>query len=60
MPEQNITISADRYVELIRAEKTAQMLLDIIKEKNEQYCGIDYSEVKLMHTLFCGYVGEEE
>ena len=60
MPEQNITISTDRYLQLLRAEHTAQMLLDIIKEKNESYCGIDHKEIKLMHTLFCGYVGEEE
>lgn len=60
MPEQNITISTDRYLELLRAEHTAQMLLDIIKEKNESYCGIDHKEIRLMHTLFCGYVGEEE
>ena len=60
MPEQNITISADRYVELIRAEQTAKMMLEVIKEKNDHYCGIDHKEIKLMHTLFCGYVGEEE
>lgn len=60
MPNQNITIPAKRYVELIRAEQTAQMLLDIIKEKKEHFCGIDHKEIKLMHTLFCGYVGEEE
>jgi hypothetical protein len=60
MPNQNITIPAKRYVELIRAEQTALMLLDVIKEKNEHYCGIDHNEIKLLNTLFYGYVGEEE
>jgi hypothetical protein len=60
MEDQFITITAERHIELLRAEATAQMLLEVIKEKNEHYCGIDHKEIKLMHTLFCGYVGEEE
>jgi hypothetical protein len=60
MEDQYITIPAAEYVELIREAKTAQMLLNIIKEKNDHYCGIDHKEIKLMHTLFCGYVGEDE
>lgn len=60
MEDQYITIPAERYVDLLRAEQTAKMLLDVIKERNENYCGIDYNEVKLLKTIFCGYVGEEE
>lgn len=60
MEDQYITIPADRYVELLRAEHTALMLLNIIQEKKDHYGSIDLSEIKLLHTLFCGYVGEEE
>lgn len=60
MGDEYITILADRLVELLRAEKTAQMLLEVIKEKKEHYCGIDSHEVRLLHTLFCGYEEEVE
>ena len=60
MEDQCITIPADRYVELLRAEHTALMMLNIIQEKKDHYCGIDHKEVTLLHTLFFGYVGEEE
>jgi hypothetical protein len=60
MEDQYITIPAERYVDLLRAEHTALMLLNIIQKKNDHYCGIDHNEIKLMHTIFCGYVGEEE
>lgn len=60
MEDQYITIPADKYVELLRAEHTAQMLLEVIKDRTEHYCGIDHNEVRLLHTLLCGYVGEEE
>ena len=60
MEDQTVVITAERYVELIRAEHTAQMLLEIIKEKKEYYCGIDHSEIKMLHTLLLGYVGDAE
>lgn len=60
MEDQYITISAEKYEELLRAEHTALMLLNIIQEKKDHYCGIDHNEVKLLHTLLCGYVPEEE
>jgi hypothetical protein len=60
MEDQYITIPAERYVDLLRAEHTALMLLNIIQEKNNHYSGIDHNEIKLLNTIFCGYVGEEE
>lgn len=60
MEDQYITIPAERYVDLLRAEHTALMLLNIIQEKNDHYSGIDLNEIKLLRTIFCGYVGEEE
>lgn len=60
MEEQYITIPANRYVELIRAEQTARMMQDIIQEAIDNYHGFDRAELRLLHTLFCGYVPEEE
>lgn len=35
MQDQYITITADRHLQLIRAEATAKLLLDVIKERKE-------------------------
>ena len=60
MEEHNITISAERYVELVRNEQVGQMLTGFINERVDGYKDITLAELRILKTLICGYVGEEE
>ena len=55
MPIENtITISIDRFQQLIRAEHDANLLNAIIMDADDSYTAIDYRTVLSLRAAFCG------
>ena len=55
MPIENtITISIDRFQQLIRAEHDANLLKAIIMDADDSYTAIDYRTVLSLRAAFCG------
>lgn len=57
MPE--VTISVERFQQLIRAEQDANQLKALIAEKTEHYQTIDRDDLKLLYTIYCKKEEEE-
>lgn len=56
---ENITISADRYEQLIRAEHDANILKAIIADAYEEYHAIDRGVLTTLYTMFIGKKEED-
>ena len=59
-PEKNnneVTISVERFQQLIRAENDANCLKKLIAEKYENYDTFDRATMELLYTI---YVGKKE
>lgn len=54
-----ITISEERYSELLRAECVYNLMAHVIAEKVDTYSSISYQEVQIYDLLFCGREKEE-
>lgn len=55
-----ITISEERFQQLIRAEHDANMLKSVIAEHYENKESLYTSEIELMYNLFIGKKEEKE
>lgn len=53
-----ITITQERYNELLNAEHTAVCLLNLIRQKHDKYNSISHSELELLRMTF--HVPREE
>ena len=57
MPNENtITISIERFQQLIRAEEEANQLKAIIDDAFAHYHPIERSDIELLHVLYFGDV----
>lgn len=54
---QEVTISLDRFQQLLRAEQDANHLKALIADKFESYGSLDREDLKLLCILYCGYSG---
>lgn len=52
---QEVTISMERFQQLIRAEQDANHLKALITDKFENYGTIDREDMKMLCILYCGY-----
>ena len=52
---QEVTISMERFQQLIRAEQDANQLKALITDKLEHYGTIDREVMKILSVLYCGY-----
>lgn len=57
--ENTITISVERFQQLIRAEQDANNLKALIMDRYDNYGDIERTDLRLLRTLYCG-VKEEE
>ena len=55
--EERVTITVERYNQLIRAEQDANQLKMLISEKHEKYDTLDWAEMQLLYKI---YVGKKE
>ena len=53
-----VTISMERYEQMIRAEHDANQLKALIEEKNENYGTLDHNEITCLHSIYFGYKEE--
>lgn len=54
---ETITIPVERYNELIRAEKDATQLKDVIDFAKHEWRGLSYDEITILYLL---HFGKEE
>ena len=52
--EERVTITVERYNQLIRAEHDANQLKTLIANRASNYEGLDYQSVIHLHTLYNG------
>ncbi len=50
MPD--VTITEERYTELLRAECVAQMLKRVIADKTKHYFSMSYEEIRIYNEMF--------
>lgn len=55
-----VTISEERYSELLRAECVFKLLEHVISEKAKRYGSISYDEVQIYNVLFLNSESEDE
>jgi hypothetical protein len=49
-----VTISIERFQQLIRAEQVANQLTAMIEDKEKHYGQIDHEDIRLLHLLLTG------
>ena len=52
--EQEVTISGERFQQLIRAEQDANLLKAFVAKKYEDYGNVCRAELELLYTMFIG------
>ena len=61
MPNENtITISVERFQQLIRAEQDANQMKTLLADKVENYGNFSRDEMKLLYTMYCNKKEETE
>ena len=56
---ENVSITAERYEQLVRAEQDANHLKTLIAELHENYGNIDRATLRVLYTMFIGKKEEE-
>lgn len=54
-----VSVSMERYQQLIRAEQTANMLLALVEDRADTYSTITYDELKTLRLMLIGKKEEE-
>lgn len=57
--ETYLTLSTERYEQLLRAEHDANHLKALIADRNDNYHGITRDDLNLLYTMFIGKKEEE-
>ena len=57
--EGYLSISFERYEQLIRAEHEANKIKSLISEKYENFENINRDDLKLLHAMYCNKKEEE-
>lgn len=56
---ENISITAERYEQLIRAEQDAKLLKAILADAYEDYHAVDRTVLTTLYTMFIGKKEED-
>lgn len=51
---ENVSITAERYEQLIRAEQDANLLKALITDCHENYHSVSREDLNLLYTMFIG------
>ena len=57
--EERISITAERYEQLIRAERDASLLKALLTDCHENYHSVSREDLNLLYTMFIGKKEEE-
>ena len=58
--DNNVTISVERFMQLIRAEQDANQLKVLIADSVKTYNGINYDVVCALNAMYCGKMEEDD